>query len=277
MLRAALYWKPNCILENGKHPTEFRATFVSVLFTCRRSYQNTTIVFHVSRLKLSAQHSIHYVLLFFKTISNINNGFTTQSTAIFAVLRHLNLFVVRKTFDNLRQRQRIKVGHFYKLDLEFALFDDEHFSAGGLKSIHLFRVLTHLMLSNSLLSVLSNTTVVCFDSVTLRRLLYTSFITTVLSQLLFESRGAGGEVESRKGGCEATLCLSLPRVIRARFSWVASRQPASTVHRNDEPSTSTSNDIRPMTLALGTNEGVTFSPSTRSLAVKWAAQQSCNT
>ena len=89
--------------------------------------------------------------------------------------------------------------------------------------------------------------------------------------------GAGGEVESRKGGCEATLCLSLPRVIRARFSWVASRQPASTVHRNDEPSTSTSNDIRPMTLALGTNEGVTSSPSTRSLAVKWAAQQSCNT
>ena len=189
----------------------------------------------------------------------------------------LNLFVARKTFDNLRQRQRIKVRYFYKLDLEFALFDDEHFSAGGLKSIHLFRVSTHLMLSNSLLSVLSNTTVVCFVSVTLRRLLYTSFITTVLSQLLFESRGAGGEVESRKGGCEATLYLSLPRVIRARFSWVASSQPASTVHRNDEPSTSTSNDIRPMTLALGTNEGVTSSPSTRSLAVKWAAQQSCNT
>jgi len=32
-----------------------------------------------------------------------------------------------------------------------------------------------------------------------------------------------------------------------------------------------------MTLALGTNEGVTPSPSTGLLAVKWAAQQSRNT
>jgi hypothetical protein len=115
------------------------------------------------------------------------------------------LFVARKTFDNLRQRQRIKVGHFYKLDLEFALFDDEHFSAGGLKSINLFRVSTHLMPSNSLLSVLPNTTVECFVSVALRRLLYASFITTVLSQLLFESRGAGGEVESKGSQGVATL------------------------------------------------------------------------
>jgi hypothetical protein len=43
------------------------------------------------------------------------------------------------------------------------------------------------------------------------------------------------------------------------------------------PRISTSNDIRPMTLALGTNEGVTSSPSTGLLAVKWAALQSRNT